>query len=98
MTNKVLRLHSVFRSFGAVEVLQNLSLDIAQGEFVAIAGPSGCGKTTLLNLFSTYDQPTSGTIERDGVARMIYQEGGLFPWRTVRQNIEMGLRWMSDLS
>jgi NitT/TauT family transport system ATP-binding protein len=96
MTNKVLRLESVSRSFGAVEVLRNLCLDIAQGEFVAIVGPSGCGKTTLLNLLSEYDQPTSGTIERDGVARMVYQEGGLFPWRTAGQNIEMGLRWLPN--
>jgi NitT/TauT family transport system ATP-binding protein len=96
MINKLLRLECVSRSFGAAEVLRNLSLDIAQGEFVAIVGPSGCGKTTLLNLLSAYDQPTSGTIERDGLARMVYQEGGLFPWRTAGQNIEMGLRWLPE--
>jgi NitT/TauT family transport system ATP-binding protein len=92
MTNSVLRLESVSRSFGATEVFRNLSLDIAQGEFVAIVGPSGCGKTTLLNLLSAYDQPSSGTIQRKGVVRMIYQEGGLLPWRTAGQNIAMSLR------
>lgn len=96
MTNKVLRLENVSRSFGAVDVFQNLSLDILQGEFVAIVGPSGCGKTTLLNLLSAYDQPTSGTIQRSGVVRMIYQEGGLLPWQTAGQNIAMSLRGLQS--
>jgi len=96
MTNKMLRLKGVSRSFGAVEVFQNLSLDIAQGEFVAIVGPSGCGKTTLLNLLSAYDQPSSGTIQRGGVLRMIYQEGGLLPWQTAGQNIAMSLRGLPN--
>jgi ABC-type nitrate/sulfonate/bicarbonate transport system ATPase subunit len=96
MTSEALRLEGVSRSFGAVEVLRNLSLEIARGAFVAVVGPSGCGKTTLLNLLSGYDRPTAGTLERDGTARMVYQEGGLFPWRTAGQNIEMGLQHIPD--
>src|SRR5579871_4746527 len=92
MSDKLIRLENVGRAFGSVEVLRNLSLEIAQGEFTAIVGPSGCGKTTLLNLLSGYDQPSSGTISRTGSVRMIYQAGGLFPWMTAGQNIALGLR------
>jgi len=90
------RLHAVSRAFGAVEVLQSVSLTIHEGEFVAVVGPSGCGKTTLLNILSGFDQPTSGTVERFGALRMVYQQDGLFPWRTAAQNIEMGLRHVPD--
>lgn len=96
MTSSALRLEGVSRSFGAVEVLQGLSLEIATGEFLAVVGPSGCGKTTLLNLLSGYDQPTSGVITRYGAGRMVYQQDGLFPWKTVAQNILMGLRHVPD--
>ncbi len=96
MTGERFRLNAVSRAFGPVEALQNISLTIAQGEFVAVVGPSGCGKTTLLNLLSGFDQPTSGAIERSGAARMVYQQDGLFPWRTAARNIEMGLRHVPD--
>lgn len=92
MSAKPLQLEKVSRSFGAVEVLRDLSLSIARGEFVAVVGPSGCGKTTLLNLLSGYDHPSSGSIKRDGRVRMVYQQDGLFPWLTVAENIALGLR------
>ena len=91
-SNVHLRLDRVSRLFGAVEVFSNLSLAISPGEFVAVVGPSGCGKTTLLNLLSGFDTPDSGVVTHTGKLRMIYQQGGLFPWRTAAQNIEMGLR------
>ena len=87
-----LQIEHVSRSFGAVEVLRDLSLTILAEEFVAVVGPSGCGKTTLLNLLSGFDQPTSGTIVRKGQIRMVYQQDGLFPWQTVAENIALGLR------
>lgn len=87
-----LQLKNVSRSFGEVDVLRGISLEISRGEFVAVVGPSGCGKTTLLNLLSGYDRPTSGTIESNGRRRMIYQQDGLFPWLTVNENIGLGLR------
>jgi NitT/TauT family transport system ATP-binding protein len=89
-------LSHVSRSFGALRVLSDLSLEIARGEFVAVVGPSGCGKTTLLNLLSGYDQPSSGAIRREGRSRMVYQQDGLFPWRTVAENIALGLRHVAD--
>jgi len=96
MSAKPLQLETVSRSFGAVEVLRGLSLDIRRGEFVAVVGPSGCGKTTLLNLLSGYDRPSSGVILRNGRVRMVYQQDGLFPWQTVSENISLGLRHLSD--
>ncbi len=92
MTGERFRLEAVSRSYGAVEVVQGVSLRIMDGEFVAIVGPSGCGKTTLLNLLAGNDAPTSGRLERSGAVRMVFQHDGLFPWRSAAQNIDMGLR------
>jgi ABC-type nitrate/sulfonate/bicarbonate transport system ATPase subunit len=98
MTSDILQLNGVNKSFGAVEVLRSLSLCVERGEFTAIVGPSGCGKTTLLNLLSGYDTSTSGSITRNGDVRMVYQQDGLFPWRTAAQNIDMGLRHVQNAS
>jgi NitT/TauT family transport system ATP-binding protein len=92
MTGSRLQLGHVSRSFDSLEVLRDLSIEVSQGEFVAIVGPSGCGKTTLLNLLSGFDLPTSGTVERKGESRMVHQQDGLFPWQTVSENIALGLR------
>ncbi len=83
-------------SFARLDVLRDLSLQVADGEFVAVVGPSGCGKTTLLNLLSGYDRPRAGLIEVSGQARTVYQQDGLFPWQTVAQNIALGLRRLKD--
>jgi NitT/TauT family transport system ATP-binding protein len=96
MKDKPLKVESISRSFGDVEVLRDFSLDIGAGEFVAIVGPSGCGKTTLLNLLAGFDRPTTGSVKSTGRVRMVYQQDGLFPWRTVAENIRMGLRHFQD--
>jgi ABC-type nitrate/sulfonate/bicarbonate transport system ATPase subunit len=96
MNDNPLRLQGVNRSFGEVDVLSNLSLNISRGEFLAVVGPSGCGKTTLLNLCSGFDTPSSGTVIRSGRVRMVYQQDGLFPWQTVRENIALGFRHVDD--
>ncbi|HTE19698.1 MAG TPA: ATP-binding cassette domain-containing protein, partial [Armatimonadota bacterium] len=83
MNDSELRLEGVSFSFGAVDVLQDLWLDVRQGEFVAVVGPSGCGKTTLLNVLSGYYRPSSGQVVRSGKTRTVYQHDGLFPWMTV---------------
>ena len=85
---------------GPMRVIDGVSLDIAQGEFVSIIGPSGCGKTTLMNIVGGFVKPTRGEVLLDGkpVAApgpdrgVIFQEYGVFPWLTVRGNIEFGLR------
>lgn len=96
MSVKRIELEDVTHAFGTVEVIKSLNLTISDHEIVAIVGPSGCGKTTLLNLLSGHEPPSSGSIQRVGKARMIYQQDGLFPWLTVEENIALGLRHLKD--
>jgi NitT/TauT family transport system ATP-binding protein len=95
-SNKRLVLENVSHNFGAVSVLKNLSLAVHSGEVVVVVGPSGCGKTTLLNLLSGHIEPVSGSVQRQGNIRTVYQQDGLFPWLTVTENISMGLRSIPD--
>jgi ABC-type nitrate/sulfonate/bicarbonate transport system ATPase subunit len=92
MSDSPLRLEGVSHAYGALEVLRDLDLEVARGEFLALVGPSGCGKTTLLNLLSGFLQPTGGSLRRHGSTRTVYQHDGLFPWLTVAENIALGLR------
>jgi len=69
------------RGAETVRVLDGLSLDIRQGDFVALMGPSGSGKSTLLNLIGGLDRPTSGTLEVDGLRVDELSEGSLGRWR-----------------
>ena len=74
-------------------VLEEISLDVAPGEFVCLLGASGCGKSTLLTLVAGLDQPTRGTVEvPGGHAALMFQEPALFPWLTAGQNIDLALR------
>lgn len=88
----VIELANVSHAYGDRAVLEGLTLEVKAGEFIAIVGPSGAGKTTLLSILAGYLQPTGGTVRVSGRARMVYQNDGLFPWRTVRENILLGLR------
>ena len=91
----LLRFDRVSQSFGAVDVLSDVSLAVQPGEFVALVGPSGCGKTTLLNLCSGWLEPTNGRVDRPDAVRMVFQRDGLFPWLTVGENVRLGLRHLS---
>jgi len=91
-----LRAAGLGHAFGAVEVLAGVDLTVLPGEFLVVVGPSGCGKTTLLQLLSGALTPSTGRVDRTGRTRTVYQQGGLFPWLTVRENIEFGLREVSD--
>jgi NitT/TauT family transport system ATP-binding protein len=84
---------------GPVYVLERIDMEVNSGEFVCIVGPSGCGKTTLLNVVGGFLAPTQGTVLVQGAPVdgpdprriFIFQEGGVFPWLTVRDNIAFGL-------
>jgi ABC-type nitrate/sulfonate/bicarbonate transport system ATPase subunit len=89
-------IEKVSHHYGPVAVLNDLNLVVNPGEVVVLVGPSGCGKTTILNLLSGYIQPASGTIQREGIIRTVYQHDGLFPWLTVSENIALGLRSVAD--
>lgn len=91
-----LALNNVSHSYGATAVLKDLNLVANPGEVVVLVGPSGCGKTTILNLLSGHIEPTSGSIQSEGIIRTVYQQDGLFPWLTISENISMGLRMVRD--
>ena len=82
-----------------LSVLDNIDLEVADGEFVCILGPSGCGKSTLLSAIAGFLTPTSGQITIGGEAVrgpdprriFVFQERGVFPWLTVAGNIGFGL-------
>lgn len=84
----------VSKSFGrAPRVLEDVSLDVARGEFVCLLGASGCGKSTLLNLVAGLDRPTAGSVEVDGDRpALMFQDPALLPWLTAGENIDLALR------
>jgi putative spermidine/putrescine transport system ATP-binding protein len=98
-----IRIDQVSKSFGAVQVIKNLSLDIARGEFVSLLGPSGSGKTTLLMLLAGFEQPTAGSIVLDGKRvdhlpphrremGVVFQNYALFPHMSVADNVAFPLK------
>src|SRR4051812_8496744 len=96
------RLVGVTKRFGAVVAVDDVSLDIASGEFFALLGPSGSGKTTCLRMIAGFEKPTAGSIWLSGhdatgvapfdrVTNTVFQDYALFPHMTVGQNVAYGL-------
>lgn len=79
--------------------IEDFSLEIEKGELISIVGPSGCGKTTLLRMIAGLLEPSSGSISINGKEckgpgpdrGMVFQDYALFPWRSVRKNVEFGM-------
>ena len=99
----LIRFEGVTKRFGGFTAVDNLNLDIFEGEFFALLGPSGCGKTTLLRMLAGFEAPTDGRIILDGqdigpvppnrrAVNMMFQSYALFPHLTVADNIAFGLK------
>ncbi len=107
MDTRIIECSNLVRTFGDLRVIDNLSLEVMEGEFLALLGRSGCGKTTVLRLLAGFDRPDGGTIDIAGRrvsgpdvfvspesrrVGMVFQEYALFPHLTVAQNVGYGLR------
>jgi len=99
----LLRIEALSKRFGGFTALDQLSLDVYEGEFFALLGPSGCGKTTLLRLIAGFERPNAGRIVLDGVdlaavppyrrpVNMMFQTYALFPHLSVEDNVAFGLK------
>jgi NitT/TauT family transport system ATP-binding protein len=102
-TGARIHIEGLAKEFGSLRVFQNIELDIGTRECVAIVGPSGCGKTTMLRCIDGLVQPTEGVVTiggrpvtkpPKGVA-VVFQHFGLFPWKTVYENVAYGLRMLN---
>jgi NitT/TauT family transport system ATP-binding protein len=80
--------------------LEDVSLDICEGELIVLLGPSGCGKSTLLNIIAGFLQPTTGQVLHEDIPvskpdrrrTVVFQDYALFPWMTIEKNVEFGLK------
>lgn len=94
-----IQVKNLTRSFGDLTVLNDISFNVAEGEFLSIVGPTGCGKTTFLNCLSKLLPATKGNILIDGEEAnptkhnisFVFQEPTCMPWRTVRENVAYGM-------
>ncbi len=102
MSNAIIKLENISKSFGEEDILENFSMEIARHEFVTILGPSGCGKTTTLRLIGGFERPDSGRILFDGEditnlppykrrLNTVFQKYALFPHMDVFHNVAFGL-------
>ncbi len=103
MTEPLVRIEGVSKSFGTFQAVKNVSLEVAKGEIFSLLGGSGCGKTTLLRMLAGFEAPTAGKIFIDGVdmgavppwerpVHMMFQSYALFPHMSVEKNVGYGLK------
>ena len=101
--NPVLEVRNLVKRFGSVEVLKDISISMAEGDFLVLVGPSGCGKSTLLNCVAGLDSTSGGQIviggrdvtevpPRDRDIAMVFQSYALYPTMTVAENIAFGMK------
>ena len=99
----------IHKSFGNTSVLNDISLEASDGEFVVLLGPSGCGKSTLLRIIAGLEAQTSGSVSignqtvdalppRDRDIAMVFQQYALYPHLTVRENLAFGLKMRKEPS
>ncbi|WP_334333660.1 MULTISPECIES: ABC transporter ATP-binding protein [unclassified Companilactobacillus] len=95
MSEEMIQIKNVNKMYQDLTALQNVSLDINKGEFIALVGMSGGGKSTLLRLIAGLEKPTTGSIKVNGdnsksIMRMMFQEDRLLPWMNVLDNLSFG--------
>lgn len=91
----IVSLKNVSKSYTRGQIaLRDVDLEVEEGEFFCLVGPSGCGKSTLLKLVAGLEQPTQGQVEKPSNISMVFQSGALFPWMSVAENVEFGLKMM----
>ena len=110
MNELAIELHDVHKVFvtdsNRVEALEQISLQIAQGEFVSMIGPSGCGKTSLMRIVGDLETPTNGTVRvlgkipevarRERLVGFVFQHPSLLAWRTVEENVRLPAEVFGD--
>ena len=89
--SSAVQIDSVFKRFSNNEswVLEDLNLEVKQGEFISLVGASGCGKSTLLNLIAGLDKSSQGRIEVSSQPTLMFQESALLPWLSAGKNVEL---------
>ena len=103
MSQSIVRFEGVSKRFGALVAVDNVTLEVAEGEFFALLGPSGCGKTTLLRMLAGFETPDEGRIFIDGIdvsrtppnkrpVNMVFQSYAVFPHMSVADNVGYGLK------
>ena len=103
MSEVIISIRDVTKTFGSVRAVNNANLSVIKGEFFSLLGPSGCGKTTLLRMLAGFELPTEGVIEIDGQemtltppnhrpVNMVFQNYAIFPHLNVASNIAFGMR------
>ena len=103
MANTIISIRNVIKRFGSLAAVDNVSIDIKEGEFFVLLGPSGCGKTTLLRMIAGFEVPSEGQILIDGQdmanvppnkrqVNMVFQSYAVFPHMSVTDNVGYGLK------
>ena len=96
----MLRLENIAKSFYArqevFDAVSDVSIDVYENEFLTILGPGQCGKSVLLNIIAGLEKPTKGTVDfpasSDTTMGFVFQKTAVFPWKTVMENVELGLQ------
>lgn len=107
MTLNMVELQNVTKQFGETKVVQDVSLQVREGEFLTLLGPSGCGKTTTLRMVAGFEQPTLGSIVLDGKrvdgtpankrnVNTVFQSYALFPHMNIYDNVAFGLKMRGE--
>lgn len=89
---KLTDVSKIYKGNKEVSAVSGISFEVEKGEFFCLVGPSGCGKSTILKMIAGIEKPTTGTVEIQEKVSMVFQSGGLFPWLTVRDNVEFGMK------